>query len=221
MSINSLLTNPGSKPWADLYVDSLTCYSGLTVNGDVTHNGGAYYQGDVVIDGALQLSNANNSTDTAMEIIGDYKLKTAGQIQFTAVSDLPRIDGNDGVNYQFTPKAGSAASANLAVRAVEIGNIINLEFLYFDAQNPHIAPANARLEWDYPVGYPDKFKIPNYTYAPIFVEDQTGVTMGSFAHRSDNGGYIEVRRMRNDNLLDFVQGEIAQLVAIQTVTFQR
>ena len=40
MSINSLLTDTGSKSWADLYVDTLTCYSGLKVNGEVTFGEG-------------------------------------------------------------------------------------------------------------------------------------------------------------------------------------
>lgn len=40
MSINSLLTDPGSKPWADLYVDTLTCYSGLNVRGTINFSEG-------------------------------------------------------------------------------------------------------------------------------------------------------------------------------------
>ena len=77
MSINSLLTNPGSKPWADLYVDSLTCYSGLTVNNSFEQNG------DLVIHGKLTLDNTNNSSLNAIEITGNKAILTDGFIKTT------------------------------------------------------------------------------------------------------------------------------------------
>ena len=89
MSINTLLVDNADKSWSNLFVNSMTIYKDLEVRGNFTHSGNIdhdgdiQHTGDVLIDGELVMTNQNNNNANgySINVVGDYKIHTDGQLE--------------------------------------------------------------------------------------------------------------------------------------------
>ena len=211
MSWSRLLVDNGSKPWANLFVNDMTVYNNLNVEGSETHSG------DMTIKGKLTLDNSNNQDATALEIIGLKNLETDGFI--TTHSSLQVDDeiygkdmlltgnsrakdyegetalfsGNvDSKNTLYEKEYDGNGSAtvvgNYKVQFVESGGMVTAQLLAADFQFVTVSTSDAAF--DPKTQIPEKYLPPNDIDVVCWMTSDTGVSLGIV--RIKTNGRIEM-----------------------------
>lgn len=186
MSVSSLLADNSDKSWSNLFINSLTIYNDLTVNGNTNHAGNLVIAGnldvtqDVEIFGGLT-TGANSTFNNDLFILGDLINSSTGstaafdtvtvdtEIQFadngkisiaSQDGDDQFIFGNEGHTYAYTSTStGFATPANVEGSVVfnELGGQVMAQVRFNTTEEP-VAGINAvELSIDPPVGLPDRF----------------------------------------------------------------